>query len=317
LNRAALIPAACLLDRIAGDPEWLPHPVRLIGLAASRGEAIIRRPHQSPTFELCSGTALTLAIVAAMYSLTRQILRTASRRPVIGSSIELLLAWTCIAARNLEQEAVGVTDALAAHDLPLARRRLARIVGRDTATLDEPEICRALIETLAESASDGILAPLFYMALGGVPLAMAYKAVNTLDSMIGHADTRFLYFGKFAARLDDLANFIPARLTAAAIACIAPHPPLALRIWHRDGYKHKSPNAGQPEAAISGALQVRLGGSNTYAGEVIPAPILGAEFPSPTLAHAIRATRMVSLVTWLGVAVASAILLTRARSRRA
>lgn len=308
MNRCSLIPAAWLLDQLAGDPEWLPHPVRLIGLATARGEAALRRPNQSELSELVAGGALSLAVVGSSYYATRQLIRFANRlSPSVGSTVEVLLAWTCLAARNLEQEATSVVEALDSGDLPLARHRLARIVGRDTQHLDEHEICRAVIETLAESASDGILAPLFYMALGGVPMAMAYKAVNTLDSMIGHADERYFYFGKAAARLDDVANYLPARLTAAAIVAVSKvhedsDPQAAWQTWRRDGDEHKSPNAGQPESAIAGSLRVRLGGDNTYGGELIRTPHIGREFPAPSLPKAKNAIRLVSVVTILGVA---------------
>jgi adenosylcobinamide-phosphate synthase len=308
LNRCSLIPAAWLLDQLAGDPEWLPHPVRLIGFATARGEIALRRPSQSKLSELVSGGALSLGVVATSYYATRQLIRLANRlSPAVGNTVEVLLAWTCLAARNLEQEATSVVDALDSGDLPLARHRLARIVGRDTQHLDTHEICRALIETLAESASDGILAPLFYMALGGVPLAMAYKAINTLDSMIGHADERYFYFGKAAARLDDAVNYLPARLTAAAIVAVSnfhehSDPLAAWQTWRRDGDEHKSPNAGQPESAMAGALHVRLGGDNTYSGELIRAAHIGHEFSRPSLPKAKGAIRLVSVVTLLGVA---------------
>ena len=151
---------------------------------------------------------------------------------------------------------------------------MARIVGRDTRHLDADEISRAVVETVAESCSDGVIAPLFYMAIGGVPLAMAYKTINTLDSMIGHADERYFYFGKVAARLDDAVNFLPSRLTALGITATAAivagaSSATALDTWLRDGMKHKSPNAGQPESAMAGALQVRLGGENSYKGEPV------------------------------------------------
>jgi adenosylcobinamide-phosphate synthase len=308
MNRSTLILAAYLIDRLAGDPEWLPHPVRLIGLAISRGESALRHPAQSNRTALLAGAALASTIVAGTYFLTRTIVRAAhTQSPTLGKSVELLLAWTCLAARNLEQEASSVVHALEADNVPLARQRLARIVGRDTQHLDTPDICRAVIETLAESASDGIVAPLFFLALGGVPLALAYKAVNTLDSMIGHADQRYFFFGKFAARLDDAANFIPARLTAAALIAASSldtstDPQTALRIWLRDGHRHKSPNAGQPEAAIAGALHVQLGGANTYAGELIPAPRIASEFLPPILAQAHSAIRLITLTTLLAVA---------------
>jgi adenosylcobinamide-phosphate synthase len=199
-----------------------------------------------------------------------------------------------------------VTRALQADDLPFARTRLARIVGRDTENLDSQDISRAVIETVAESGSDGIVAPMFYMALGGVPLAMAYKAVNTLDSMIGHSDSRYFYFGKAAARLDDAANYLPSRITAGAIVAAAKattqaDSQAAWRNWQRDGSKHKSPNAGQPESAMAGALHVALGGDNTYSGELISAQRIGAEFPSPTPSKAVCAIRLVSAASLISL----------------
>jgi adenosylcobinamide-phosphate synthase len=308
LNRTFLLPAAWLLDQVAGDPEWLPHPVRLMGLAITRGESAIRRKDQSNNTELVTGAALTIALVASSYYLSRQAIRFASRQsPALGGTVELLLGWTCLAARSLDQEATSVARALGTGDLNLARTCLARIVGRDTEHLDAGEINRAVIETLAESASDGIISPLFYMALGGVPLAMAYKAVNTLDSIIGHADARYFYFGKVAARLDDVANFIPARLTALVIVAASRFideaaPQAAWQTWQRDGGKHKSPNAGQPESAMAGALHARLGGENTYQGEIIPSPQMGHEFPPPSLVQTKKAIRLVSVVALLGLA---------------
>jgi adenosylcobinamide-phosphate synthase len=312
MNRSLLIPSAYVLDQLAGDPEWFPHPVRLIGLAITRSEIAIRRRGQTQPFELYAGAALTIAVVAATYVVARQTIRLAQLlSPQLGNAVELLLAWTCLAAKNLRHEAERVQEALDMGKLPLAHHRLSRIVGRDTISLDASEISRALIETIAESASDGIIAPLFYLALGGVPLGLAYKAVNTLDSMIGHADSHYFYFGKFAARLDDCANYMPSRITAAAITFAAGlDARSAAATWLRDGGKHKSPNAGQPEAAMAGALQVCLGGDNTYAGEVVVGQKLGQQFPPPTLADARRATCIVSMVTLLSVAAATALLIT-------
>jgi adenosylcobinamide-phosphate synthase len=192
-------------------------------------------------------------------------------------------------------------------------------VGRDTAHLDETEIARAVIETLAESACDGVVAPLFWLAIGGVRCAMAYKAINTLDSMIGHPEPPYRYFGRAAARLDDVANWIPARLTALAIAAAAGLHSLdagsALRIWRRDGSKHASPNAGQSEAAISGALGVRLGGVNSYDGRQHVSPILGAEGRGATLRDAKSAWSLVAVVSLLAFGAALATMAFRSRER--
>ena len=321
MNRSVLLPAAYLVDQIAGDPEWLPHPVRLIGSAISRGEAALRRPNQTAATELASGALLTAAIVGASYWATLVILRSARRYSgFAGDIVELSLAWTCLAARNLKQEATAVTDALDHDDLVLARKRLSRIVGRDTANLDEREISRAIIETVAESTSDGVIAPLFYLAMGGVPLAMAYKAVNTLDSMIGHADSNYFYFGKTAARLDDAANYLPSRISALAIIAATQfikqsNTKAAWHTWRRDATNHKSPNAGQPESAIAGALHVSLGGENTYSGEVISAQRIGQEFPNPTRKKAIQSINIASVASLIGVAF-GVLLVTFAQSRK-
>ncbi len=312
MKRYLLLPAAYLVDQLAGDPEWFPHPVRLMGQVVARGETIVRRHGQTAAFEFISGAALTLTVIGSTYGLTFAILRLVRRHSAhLGDATELLLAWTCLAARNLNDEATSVTDALSSGDLPHARRRLARIVGRDTDHLNPHEISRAVIETVAESASDGVIAPLFFMVLGGAPLAMAYKAVNTLDSMIGHNDARYVFFGKFAARLDDAANFLPSRITAMAII-LASHSisPLASRaawhIWLRDGSKHKSPNAGQPESAMAGALGAELGGNNTYAGELLPTPRIGRGFPAPTLEKALQAIRIVAAASFLTLCLGAA-----------
>jgi adenosylcobinamide-phosphate synthase len=320
MNRSMLLPAVYLTDMIAGDPEWFPHPVRLMGWTITRGETLLRRPSQCVVTEFLAGATLTAAVVSASYVLTRLIIVEAYRRSnLLGSLIETSLGWTCLAARNLQDEASLVVTALEAEDIAAARQRVARIVGRDTKNLDTQEISRAVIETLAESASDGVIAPLFYMGIGGVPLAMAYKAVNTLDSMIGHADFRYFYFGKAAARLDDAANFAPARLTAFAIGAVSwllkANGADAWKVWFRDGNKHKSPNAGQPESAIAGALGVRLGGGNYYQGEFNPADPIGMEFPPPQPREARKAVRIVGAVALLGLGV-GVLLSALLRSRR-
>jgi len=280
-----------------------------MGQCIQLGETRLRWPQQTPLQEAMAGAALTAAVIGGSYLATAKAIAWAQRTGC-GTVAEILLAWTCLASRNLIDEGLAVIRAL--EQPALARQRLARIVGRDTGDLSDTEVHRALIETLAESACDGIVTPLFYLTIGGVPLAMAYKAVNTLDSMIGHADERYLYFGKAAARLDDVANYFPARITAFAIMLAAglgrqTSGGSSLRTWYRDHGKHKSPNAGQPESAMAGALRVRLGGENTYHGERIAAPLLGAEFEAPKAHHATRALRLVTAVSLFSVAIAIAI----------
>jgi len=223
--------------------------------------------------------------------------------PTLASVVLVYLAASTMATRSLLDEARAVRRFLLVGDLPSARQQVARIVGRDTQELDEPEVTRAVIETLAESASDGIVAPMFYLAIGGVPAALAYKAVNTLDSMIGHRGKHYEFFGKCAARLDDIASFIPARLTALLLLCGAWTLHLdwrgAWRIMRRDRAKHKSPNAGVTEAAMAGALGVRIGGTNFYDGERHDGQYLGdvdTLLDDQALRNALRLTGCVSVL---------------------
>jgi adenosylcobinamide-phosphate synthase len=225
------------------------------------------------------------------------------RNKTVAFVVALYLAVTTLATRSLIDEAGAVRRLLLNSNLPAARRQVGRIVGRDTQALDESEVTRAVIETLAESASDGIVAPMFYLAIGGAPAALAYKAVNTLDSMIGHRNERYEFFGKFAARLDDAANFIPARLTALLFVLAAWLLRLdwrgAWRVLWRDGAKHKSPNAGRPEAAMAGGIGAQLGGTNYYDGERHHGPRMGdAKRPLDDLAlrYAFRITACASLL---------------------
>ncbi len=315
--RITTLTAAYTLDWVMGDPEFLPHPVRFIGSAADSGERLIRSIGSGPAWELMSGTALTVCITAGSGCVAWAILRAVrGLSPWLAGCVEVLLGASCLATRNLLDEAQSVMAALEADDLPRARLRLSRIVGRDTEALDEPEVVRALIETLAESLCDGIIAPLFYLAIGGVPLAMAYKAVNTLDSMIGHRDSKYIWFGKTAARLDDVANYLPARLTALLLCASAGalqqgNGATAIRTWRSDGRKHLSPNAGQPESAMAGALQVQLGGLNTYGGEQVQAPVLGEHFPRPSRTSARQALTITVVASLVGFAAACAFLARR------
>jgi adenosylcobinamide-phosphate synthase len=309
MKRALLLPYSLAIDVLLGDPEWYPHPVRLMGSVIRSGEAIIRDPIGTPCTEFTRGMLLAAWVVAGSYFATKQILGLSKKMsPLLGTAIELGLAWNCIAARNLHDEAMWVLSALDADELAIARVRLSRIVGRDTENLDATEISRAIIETVSESLSDGIVAPMFYMAIGGVPLAMAYKAANTLDSMIGHTDERYIHFGKFAARLDDVLNLIPARLSAMTVVLSAAILPScdgvsSLAVWSADRTKHKSPNAGHPESAMAGALNVRLGGENRYTGESVRGPLIGESFEAPNSEAACRSLKVLSGAAVLGMAV--------------
>jgi adenosylcobinamide-phosphate synthase len=300
---------AYALDLLVGDPEWFPHPVRGFGLLIRAGERWLRSFSKGPRQELVAGGALTCSITSIGWALGRHR----------NQNWQVLLAWTALATRSLLSESHAVIRALEAGDLPLARRRLSRIVGRDTAHLNESEISRAVIETLAESACDGIVAPLFWLAAAGVSGAMAYKAINTLASTIGHREPPYHYFGRVAARLDDAANFVPARLTAVGIIAAAKLQKLdaecAYAIWRRDGGKHASPNAGQSEAAIAGALGVRLGGASSYDGTPHHAPLLNAQGQLPSVRDARTALTIVAVVS--GLAFGAALLVLGAKRKYA
>lgn len=275
------VPVAFVLDLIFGDPHRFPHPVRGIGWAITRLESPIRRLIAN---EKLAGALLTVVVVISTYGITWMLLENLRLlHEAVAELVGIFLIYTCLSVRSLAVESGRVLKCFQASDLPGARRQLATIVGRDSENLDESEIVRATVETIAENTVDGIVSPLFYAVLGGAPLALAYKAVNTLDSMIGYRDARYLNFGKFAARLDDVANFIPARLALPVMSLTALFIGLDFKrsaaIALRDGRKHPSPNAGISEAAFAGALSVQLGGLNFYRGVPSPKPCLGdAEF---------------------------------------
>jgi adenosylcobinamide-phosphate synthase len=269
--------AGFILDLLLGDPPWLPHPVRLIGRLAlwaePRCRALTRHEYLAGALFACGIIGVAGGGVwLALWGLQQL-------HPLLAWLATVYFMLTGLAVRDLAQEAGAVWRALQAQELDRARQRLSRIVGRDTAHLDSPEIVRAAVETVAESTLDGIIAPLVFAVLGGAPALWAYKAVNTLDSMVGHREAPYTRFGWTAARLDDVANFVPARLglllCAAGALLTGGRAARCLWIGLRDGQKHPSPNAGLPEAAMAGALGVRLGGKNTYDGVEEVRPYLG------------------------------------------
>jgi adenosylcobinamide-phosphate synthase len=263
--------AVVLLDVVLGDPRWLPHPVRLIGRVIVRCEKLIFLLCRGTLTKRLAGVVLALGLPCGCYFIVWELIRLMdSLNETLGLITWIVLGYTTLAARDLWDHAMHAYRAMTEQDLPAARLAVGHIVGRDTATLSESDIVRATIESVAENSSDGIVAPLFYLAVGGPSLAMAYKAVNTLDSMIGYRNTRFQDVGWASARLDDLVNWIPARLTAVGISLAAAvrlgQGRSAWRICWRDAGKHLSPNSGWPEAAMAGALGVQLGGVNEYGG---------------------------------------------------
>jgi len=268
---------AVLIDLLLGDPRRLPHPVVGIGRMIIALEKVLRRMFRN---ERLGGVLLLLVVVVVTYISVFLVLKGAySVSPYAGFTVASLLSWTCLAAHSLHRESKLVADRLLTGDLQGARRFLSRIVGRDTEQLDEQDIWRALVETVAENTSDGVIAPLFYLMLGGPALGLAYKAVNTLDSMVGYKNETYIRFGWASARFDDIVNYLPARLTGVLMTVAAPLTGLsgwaALSIMRRDGRNHSSPNSGIPEAAAAGALGVQLGGANRYFGAVVVKPTIG------------------------------------------
>jgi len=306
---ALTLGCAYVADLLCGDPEWFPHPVRFIGRLTAGGEALARPGRGSVRRDLIAGGVLSVVVVGFTVVSTVVVMVGAQwLHPSLGFATDVILAWTALATGSLLAEARQVLQAAEGDQLVRARQRLARIVGRDTETLSESEVSRALIETLAESTCDGIVAPLCYLVVGGVPGALAYKAINTLDSMIGHREPPYTYFGRCAARLDDVANFIPARLAAVVIVLAAGVTGGdlggALRVWWRDHDHHDSPNAGHPEAAMAGALDTTLGGLNIYDGVPHEKPLLGAGGSPATRDSARRACRVVLVASVISGAVA-------------
>jgi adenosylcobinamide-phosphate synthase len=298
-SSAALLIVAFLFDLIGGDPRWFPHPVVLMGKVISSVERWLWSG--SARRDFLSGAALTVLLIVLSAAAAWALIGLSDLLPLwISFVATAALASTTLATRGLLDAVKLIQAPLYAGDLTSAHEKLAHIVGRDTSHLNRDKVLRASLESLAESTCDGIVAPLFYLFLGGVPLAMAYKAVSTLDSMIGYRTERYAYFGKFAARLDDVLNFVPARLTACfiVIAALAVrlNPARALLTVWRDHANHLSPNAGYPEAALAGAFGIQLGGPNIYFGEIINKPYLGEDL-TPVRIEMLQKGRVLCLVT--------------------
>lgn len=265
------------LDIFIGDPHSLPHPVRLIGWLISKLENFFRNKIDD---EKKAGTLLCVSVLIISTLIPALILFICYRiNLVLGIIIESILCYYLIAARSLRDESMKVYKAIEKEDTESARLSLSMIVGRDTNVLDRDGMIRATVETVAENTSDGVTAPLFYMAIGGASLGFFYKAANTMDSMIGYKNEKYLNFGRTAAKLDDILNFIPSRFTALLMIISAFMLGLdgdgAFRIWKRDRLNHSSPNSAQTEAAASGALGIVLGGDAYYGGKLCEKPYIG------------------------------------------
>lgn len=272
---------ALALDLVFGDPTIITHPVVIMGRLISKLEK--RLPGLFPNSEeglLRAGRVLAFVMPVGTFLVTSLAIYLVGRiHPVAGLALNTFWCYQALAVRDMLKESRGVKKALEERGLAAGQTAVARIVGRDTSVLDEKGVLRACVETVAENFSDGVMAPLFYMAIGGAPLALAYKAVNTMDSMVGYKNDRYLYFGRAAAHLDDVAGYLPARLGAftmmAAAFLTGKDAGGAFRIWKRDRYNHASPNSAQTESVMAGALGLRLAGPAVYFGERYDKPYIG------------------------------------------
>ena len=270
-----------VLDALFGDPAWLPHPVVYMGKAISKLEKFLRpRLPKTPQGELLGGAIVAFCLPVGTFLLTGLVCWGAARlHPLLGLAVQMFWCGQALAARGLVQESTNVYIELKKPDLPGARKAVSRIVGRDTAELTAEGVTKAAVETVAENASDGVIAPLLYMLIGGAPLALTYKAINTMDSMLGYKNEKYLYFGRVPAKLDDVANYIPSRLAGllwvAAAAFTHNDAKGAWKIWRRDRRRHASPNSAQTESACAGALGVQLAGPAYYFGQYYPKLTIG------------------------------------------
>ncbi|MEY8420754.1 adenosylcobinamide-phosphate synthase CbiB [Oscillospiraceae bacterium 44-5] len=282
------------LDLLLGDPAWMPHPVVFMGRSIEKLEVFLRKTFPK---ELLAGAVLAAVLPLGTLSLSGLTLWLCGLvHPALRFALDTVWCWQCLALKGLGGEAENVRKALTAGTLEEARRAVGRIVGRDTEHLSAQGVIQAVVETVAENFSDGVTAPMVYMFLGSAPLALCYKAINTMDSMVGYKNNRYLYFGRAAARLDDAVNFIPSRLSALllilAAALTGESAGRAWHVWRRDRRNHASPNSAQTEASMAGALGIQLGGPACYFGEPHDKPTIGDPLREIEPEHIRRAVRM-------------------------
>ena len=302
-----------LLDCLFGDPEKVPHPVVWMGNAITRLEKWLRRRFpQTPGGERAGGIVLAVTLPVGTLFLSGGLCLLSLRiHPLFGLALQILWCWQALAMRCLTKESRNVYHHLKTEDLEAGRKAVARIVGRDTSGLSEEGVVKAAVETVAENFCDGVLAPLFYMLLGGAPLALAYKAVNTMDSMVGYKNDKYLYFGRAAAKMDDIANYLPARIAALLWILASPlsggDMKNAWRIWRRDKRNHASPNSAQTESACAGSLGIQLAGPASYFGKMVEKPYIGDAVRPIEPEDILRADRIMVTAGVLGLVIGLAI----------
>ena len=299
-----------ILDLIVGDPHWLYHPIRLVGHLISGLEKLLRSMFpKTEQGELIAGGFLLVLTAGITTAVAWGLLFFAGLvHPYLKFALEVIMCYWVLATKSLKTETMKVYDALKSGDLKKARFAVSMVVGRDTEVLDDIGVTKAAVETVAENASDGVIAPLLFLMIGGAPLGFFYKAVNTMDSMVGYKNDKYLYFGRAAAKFDDVLNYIPARLSgmlmcAAAVFC-GMDPKNAWRIYRRDRYNHSSPNSAHTEATAAGAMHIQLAGNAYYFGKLYEKPTLGdpdrpVEYEDiPRVNRLLYATAILSLVVF-------------------
>jgi len=296
-----ILPAAFALDIILGDPRHLPHPVRWMGLVIERFEPVFRRIRMNLTF---SGALFAVVLILGTWIIAFLVLAATHKiHPFFKILLEIILIFYCISARSLDDAAMEVNQCLQQNEVQAAKKKVAMIVGRDIKNYKKEGLSRATVETVAENLVDGVTAPLFFAAIGGAPLALAYKMTNTLDSMVGYKNQTYRQFGQASARIDDILNFIPARFTVPVIALAAQIlsgcGKRSLKTAICEGANHASPNAGYPEAAFAGTLAVKLNGPNYYHGKMVDKPYIGIRFGQTLPGHIKKACDLMLLSSFL------------------
>ena len=299
-----------ILDLIVGDPHWLYHPIRLVGHLISGLEKLLRRifPKTEQGELIAGGFLLVLTAGITTAVAWRLLLAAGLVHPCLRFALEVIMCYWVLATKSLKTETMKVYDALKEGDLKKARFAVSMVVGRDTEVLDDIGVTKAAVETVAENASDGVIAPLLFLMIGGAPLGFFYKAVNTMDSMVGYKNDKYLYFGRAAAKFDDVLNYIPARLSGmlmcGAAAFCGMDSKNAWRIYWRDRYNHSSPNSAHTEATAAGAMHIQLAGNAYYFGKLYEKPTLGdpdrpVEYEDiPRVNRLLYATAILSLVVF-------------------
>ena len=307
LELLAMIALGFLLDQVLGDPHWLYHPVRLIGAYISFLEKGIRKLFgEGERALLAGGVVLVVLVTGTTAVVSGGILYACGRiSPWLRFLASVILCYQLFAVKSLKDESMKVYQKLKENDLPGARYAVSMIVGRDTKNLSETGVTKAAVETIAENTSDGVIAPLLFLALGGPALGFLYKSINTMDSMVGYKNDKYLYFGRCAAKLDDVVNYIPARISAwlmiLASACERMNWKNAEKIYKRDRYCHASPNSAQTEAVMAGALGVQLAGDAVYFGKVVKKPTIGDDIRPVEAEDIKRANHLMYLTSFLGL----------------